>query len=87
MERLEPRSMALKLLRDAAWVCIVQVLRGYVARTYAAGVEAPHDRAVEVLPPIDSSNSPLDLPSPSGAAPRTDITGTSAANQAARALA
>ena len=36
----------------------VQGLRGNVARTYAAGVEAPHDRAVEVLPPIDSSISP-----------------------------
>ena len=39
-------------------MCSVQGLRGNVARTYAAGVEAPHDRAVEVLPPIDSSISP-----------------------------
>ena len=84
---MEPRSMALKLLRDASWVCTAQGLRGKVARTYAAGVEAPHDRAVEVLPPIDSSISPLDLPPPSGAAPRTDIAGTSAATRAARALA
>ena len=64
-------------------MCIVQGLRGNVARTYAAGVEAPHDRAVEVLPPIDSSISPrvADLRS-------RPITGTSAsADQASRALA
>ena len=74
--------MALKLLRDVAWVCIVQGLRGKVARAYAAGVEAPHERSVEMLPPIDSSISTrvADLRS-------RPITGTSAAGQASRALA
>ena len=68
--------MDVEAAEDATWACSVQGLRGKVTRTYAAGImEAPHDIAVEVLPPIDS-NSQIDLPSTSRAASRTDITGT-----------
>ena len=52
----------------------VQGLRGKATQAVdVAGVETPHDRAGEVLPPIDSSNGPQEPALPSGAICRSTI--------------